>query len=223
VVHQPSLLRPPGGSCLREYQMIGLRWMVSLYNNRLNGILADEMVGGGPREAAAAAAAAVVVARLAGEPLLCRCSCPCHRRRRRRCCCPPGRRRVRAARPSGSTMRQASRLPLSLNRTHHHAFRPQGLGKTVQVMALVAYLMERKQNYGPHLIIVPNAVVINWKSELGLWLPSVRCVYYTGEACPGAWDLRAPARQLQPLPCPAPPPPYPLTQISPPLPLALCC
>ena len=25
--------------------MIGLRWMVSLYNNHLNGILADEMVG----------------------------------------------------------------------------------------------------------------------------------------------------------------------------------
>ena len=29
---------------MREYQMIGLRWMVSLYNNHLNGILADEMV-----------------------------------------------------------------------------------------------------------------------------------------------------------------------------------
>ena len=24
--------------------MVGLRWMVSLYNNHLNGILADEMV-----------------------------------------------------------------------------------------------------------------------------------------------------------------------------------
>ncbi len=24
-------------------QMVGLRWMVSLYNNKLNGILADEM------------------------------------------------------------------------------------------------------------------------------------------------------------------------------------
>lgn len=42
----------------------------------------------------------------------------------------------------------------------------QGLGKTVQVMALVAYLMEHKSNCGPHLIIVPNAVIVNWKSEL---------------------------------------------------------
>ncbi len=32
-----------------------------------------------------------------------------------------------------------------------------GLGKTVQVMSLIAYLMEKKQNMGPHLIIVPNA------------------------------------------------------------------
>ena len=43
VLDQPSLLRPPAGARLREYQMVGLQWMVSLYNNHLNGILADEM------------------------------------------------------------------------------------------------------------------------------------------------------------------------------------
>ena len=41
VVKQPSLLI---GGTLKEYQLKGLQWMVSLYNNRLNGILADEMV-----------------------------------------------------------------------------------------------------------------------------------------------------------------------------------
>ena len=40
---QPALLRPPAGASLREYQVVGLQWMVSLYNNHLNGILADEM------------------------------------------------------------------------------------------------------------------------------------------------------------------------------------
>ena len=55
-----------------------------------------------------------------------------------------------------------------------------GLGKTVQVMALFAYLMEAKGNYGPHLVIVPNAVLINWRSELATWLPSARVVYYVG-------------------------------------------
>jgi hypothetical protein len=38
---------PPKGASLRDYQMVGLQWMVSLYNNKLNGILADEMVRGG--------------------------------------------------------------------------------------------------------------------------------------------------------------------------------
>ena len=40
VKEQPSLLE---GGTLKRYQMIGLQWMVSLYNNKLNGILADEM------------------------------------------------------------------------------------------------------------------------------------------------------------------------------------
>ncbi|XP_031502776.1 ATP-dependent helicase BRM [Nymphaea colorata] len=95
IIKQPSLLR---AGTLRDYQLVGLQWMLSLYNNKLNGILADEM----------------------------------------------------------------------------------GLGKTVQVMALMAYLMEFKGNYGPHLIIVPNAVMVNWKSELHNWLPSVSCIYYVG-------------------------------------------
>ena len=38
---QPSILV---GGTLKEYQLKGLQWMVSLYNNKLNGILADEMV-----------------------------------------------------------------------------------------------------------------------------------------------------------------------------------
>eukprot|EP00250_Pteridium_aquilinum_P019069 c24278_g2_i1 orf=2-5470(-) len=95
IARQPSMLR---AGILRDYQLVGLQWMLSLYNNRLNGILADEM----------------------------------------------------------------------------------GLGKTVQVMALIAYLMEFKGNYGPHLIIVPNAVIVNWKSELLRWLPSVSCIFYVG-------------------------------------------
>ncbi|CAH2072376.1 unnamed protein product [Thlaspi arvense] len=40
VTKQPSLLQ---GGELRSYQLEGLQWMVSLYNNGYNGILADEM------------------------------------------------------------------------------------------------------------------------------------------------------------------------------------
>ena len=41
VIEQPKMLK---GGQLRSYQLEGLQWLVSLYNNRLNGILADEMV-----------------------------------------------------------------------------------------------------------------------------------------------------------------------------------
>ena len=41
VTKQASILT---GGQLKEYQVKGLQWMISLYNNRLNGILADEMV-----------------------------------------------------------------------------------------------------------------------------------------------------------------------------------
>uniref|UniRef100_A0A2P2LHY5 SNF2 N-terminal domain-containing protein n=1 Tax=Rhizophora mucronata TaxID=61149 RepID=A0A2P2LHY5_RHIMU len=40
VIRQPSMLR---AGTLRDYQLVGLQWMLSLYNNKLNGILADEM------------------------------------------------------------------------------------------------------------------------------------------------------------------------------------
>ncbi|CAA7061967.1 unnamed protein product [Microthlaspi erraticum] len=40
VTKQPSLLQ---GGELRSYQLEGLQWMVSLFNNNYNGILADEM------------------------------------------------------------------------------------------------------------------------------------------------------------------------------------
>eukprot|EP01080_Neovahlkampfia_damariscottae_P009826 gene9826-2148_t len=40
ITTQPSMLK---GGNLKEYQIQGLQWMVSLYNNHLNGILADEL------------------------------------------------------------------------------------------------------------------------------------------------------------------------------------
>lgn len=49
-----------------------------------------------------------------------------------------------------------------------------------QVIALIAYLMQHKNNYGPHLVIVPNAVMSNWKDEIHQWLPNAKLVYYKG-------------------------------------------
>ncbi|CAN6551450.1 unnamed protein product [Malus baccata var. baccata] len=95
VAQQPSILT---GGKLREYQMNGLRWLVSLYNNHLNGILADEM----------------------------------------------------------------------------------GLGKTVQVISLICYLMETKNDRGPFLVVVPSSVLPGWESEINFWAPSILRIVYAG-------------------------------------------
>ncbi|XP_024989760.1 chromatin structure-remodeling complex protein SYD isoform X4 [Cynara cardunculus var. scolymus] len=95
VAEQPASLI---GGKLREYQMNGLRWLLSLYNNHLNGILADEM----------------------------------------------------------------------------------GLGKTVQVISLLCYLMENKNDRGPFLVVVPSSVLPGWETEINFWAPSINKIVYAG-------------------------------------------
>lgn len=90
----PILLR----HTLREYQHIGLDWLVTMDERKLNGILADEM----------------------------------------------------------------------------------GLGKTIQTIALLAHLACIKCNWGPHLIIVPSSVMLNWEMEFKKWCPGFKIMTYYG-------------------------------------------
>ncbi|RIA94836.1 SNF2 family N-terminal domain-containing protein [Glomus cerebriforme] len=53
-----------------------------------------------------------------------------------------------------------------------------GLGKTIQTISLITYLIERKQQHGPFLIIVPLSTLTNWNLEFDKWAPSVKkCIY----------------------------------------------
>jgi E1A-binding protein p400 len=90
----PFILR---GS-LREYQIIGMDWLITLHNKRMNGILADEM----------------------------------------------------------------------------------GLGKTIQTIAMLASLACDKGVWGPHLIIVPTTIMINWEMEFKRWAPALKILTYFG-------------------------------------------
>ncbi|XWS42985.1 hypothetical protein CRYUN_Cryun16bG0061300 [Craigia yunnanensis] len=92
----PFLLKHP----LREYQHIGLDWLVTMYEKRLNGILADEM----------------------------------------------------------------------------------GLGKTIMTIALLAHLACEKGIWGPHLIVVPTSVMLNWETEFLRWCPAFKILTYFGTA-----------------------------------------
>ncbi|XP_068641321.1 protein PHOTOPERIOD-INDEPENDENT EARLY FLOWERING 1-like [Aristolochia californica] len=92
----PFLLKFP----LREYQHIGLDWLVTMYEKRLNGILADEM----------------------------------------------------------------------------------GLGKTIMTIAVLAHLACEKGIWGPHLIVVPTSVMLNWETEFLKWSPAFKILTYFGSA-----------------------------------------
>ncbi|KAL3940358.1 MAG: hypothetical protein SGARI_000994, partial [Bacillariaceae sp.] len=55
-----------------------------------------------------------------------------------------------------------------------------GLGKTIQAISLVAYLMEFKNNLGPYLVIVPLSTLSNWVNEFQKWCPSAHLICYKG-------------------------------------------
>ncbi|CAI5499566.1 unnamed protein product [Closterium sp. Naga37s-1] len=55
-----------------------------------------------------------------------------------------------------------------------------GLGKTVQVIALLCYLVEVKKIPGPFLIVAPASVLPNWVAEFAQWAPSLRVSRYSG-------------------------------------------
>ncbi|ODA79984.1 hypothetical protein RJ55_02942 [Drechmeria coniospora] len=55
-----------------------------------------------------------------------------------------------------------------------------GLGKTIQTISLITYLIERKQQSGPYLVIVPLSTLTNWNLEFEKWAPSVARIVYKG-------------------------------------------
>jgi len=56
-----------------------------------------------------------------------------------------------------------------------------GLGKTIQSISLLAYVMEKKKNNGPFLVIAPMSTLHNnWAYELQRWVPSMVSIVYDG-------------------------------------------
>jgi ATP-dependent helicase STH1/SNF2 len=54
------------------------------------------------------------------------------------------------------------------------------IGKTIQTISLIAYLIEVKENLGPYLVIVPLSTLSNWVNEFAKWLPAATVVCYKG-------------------------------------------
>lgn len=54
------------------------------------------------------------------------------------------------------------------------------LGKTIQTIALLAHLACKEYVWGPHLIIVPTSVILNWEMEFKKWCPAFKILTYFG-------------------------------------------
>ena len=55
-----------------------------------------------------------------------------------------------------------------------------GLGKTLQSISILVYMLEYRNVTGPHLIIVPKSTLSNWMNELERWAPTLTAVRLHG-------------------------------------------
>ncbi|XP_063359970.1 helicase domino, partial [Cydia amplana] len=55
-----------------------------------------------------------------------------------------------------------------------------GLGKTIQTIALLAHLAQERHDWGPHLVVAPTSVVLNWECEFKKWCPAFKILTYYG-------------------------------------------
>lgn len=52
--------------------------------------------------------------------------------------------------------------------------------QTIQTISLLAHLACVKGNWGPHLIVVPSSVMLNWEMEFKKWCPGFKILTYYG-------------------------------------------
>lgn len=55
-----------------------------------------------------------------------------------------------------------------------------GLGKTLQSISLLGYLKFERGVTGPHMVLVPKAVMTNWLREFARWCPELRTIHVHG-------------------------------------------
>jgi ATP-dependent DNA helicase len=141
---KPIFVQPPNladGCYLKDYQLEGVRWLTSLFENGVSGILADEV------------------------RLL----------------------QWRFFHFLKQLVEQTSHSCVPL--LHHQ--KQMGLGKTIQVIGLVAHLLTQNVA-GPFLVVAPLATLPNWVREFEKWLPTQPVIRYHGTAADREAMMRGP-------------------------------
>ncbi|KAJ1724950.1 swr1 complex component [Coemansia erecta] len=71
-------------------------------------------------------------------------------------------------------------LALHRRRTGGMLADEMGLGKTVQTIGFLGQLASAQGIWGPHLVVVPTSVLVNWQHEFHRWLPGFKVIAYYG-------------------------------------------
>ena len=71
--------------------------------------------------------------------------------------------------------------PHPLRQLTKHTKTEMGLGKTLQAISILVYMMEYRDVTGPHLIVVPKSTLSNWMNELERWGPSLTAIKFHGD------------------------------------------
>ncbi|KAH6657506.1 SNF2 family N-terminal domain-containing protein [Truncatella angustata] len=66
------------------------------------------------------------------------------------------------------------------NKTNGILADEMGLGKTIQTISLLAHLACHHGIWGPHLVIVPTSVMLNWEMEFKKFFPGFKVLSYYG-------------------------------------------
>lgn len=71
-----------------------------------------------------------------------------------------------------------------------HVLCRAGLGKTVQVIALMTHLVFARKEPGPYLIVVPASVLSHWQDEVARFSPQLSVAAYRGnpDTRAAVWD-----------------------------------
>ena len=56
------------------------------------------------------------------------------------------------------------------------------MGKTVQVLALLAYILDNHGTRGKHLIVAPLSTLSSWRDHFADWLPALNVYLHRGPA-----------------------------------------
>lgn len=66
---------------------------------------------------------------------------------------------------------------------HTNALFPslQGLGKTLQTIALLGYMVHMRDVKRPHLVLAPKSTLSNWMAEFKRWCPTMKAICLIGD------------------------------------------